>query len=130
MLLRYALIANSLFSTTSGLVLALAGPWLASVVGVGPGWLYRTIGVGLVLYGIGFWGNAKRSEINLAEVRWALAMDGLWVVASVSVVLLTPSINQAGVWIIGIVGLVVGGFAVVQGLGMRRLRHHRNPQVT
>ena len=121
MLLRYALKANSLFSTASGLVLALGGPWLASVVGVGPGWLYRAIGVGLVLYGIGLWVNAKRAEIDLTEVRWALAMDWLWVIGSVALVLLAPTINQAGVWIIGIAGVVVADFAVMQWLGMRRL---------
>ena len=122
MLLRYALRANSLFSTTSGLALTLGGPWFASVVGVGPGWLYRAIGVGLVLYGIGLWSNANRSEINLTEVRWALAMDWLWVIGSVAVVLLAPAINEAGVWIVGIVGVVVADFAVVQWLGMRRVR--------
>ncbi len=129
MLLRYALTANSLFSTASGLVLALGGPWLASVVGVGPGWLYRAIGVGLVLYGIGLWRNANRTEINLTEIRWGLAMDWLWVIGSAAVVLLAPTINEAGVWIIGIVGLVVADFAVVQGLGMRRLRKHPHPGV-
>ena len=129
MLLRYALTANSLFSTASGLVLALGGPWLASVVGVGPGWLYRLIGAGLVLYGIGLWINANRTEINLTEVRWAVAMDWLWVIGSVAVVLFAPTINEAGVWIIGIVGLVVADFAVVQGLGLRRLRRDPRPHV-
>ncbi len=129
MLLRYALKANSLFSTASGLVLALGGPWLASVIGVGPAWLYRSIGVGLVLYGIGLWLNANRTEINLTEVRWALAMDWLWVIGSAAVVLLAPTINDAGVWIVGIVALVVADFAVVQGLGMRRLRKHPRRRV-
>ncbi len=109
--------------------MALAGQWLASVVGVGPGWLYRSIGVGLVLYGIGLWINANRTEINLTEVRWAVAMDWLWVIGSVAVVLFASTINEAGVWIIGIVGLVVADFAVVQGLGMRRLRQHPRPRV-
>ncbi len=109
--------------------MALGGPWLASVVGVGPGWLYRSIGVGLVLYGIGLWHNGNRSEINLTEVRWALAMDWLWVIGSAAVVLLAPTINDAGVWIVGIVGLIVADFAVVQGLGMRRLRKHPRPRV-
>ena len=102
--------------------MALGGPWLASVVGVGPGLLYRFIGVGLVLYGIGLWRNANRTEIDLTEVRWALAMDWLWVIGSVAVVLLAPTINEAGVWIIGTVGMVVGDFALLQWLGMRRVR--------
>lgn len=111
------------------MVLAIRGPWLASVVGVGPGWLYRSIGMGLILYGIGLWINARRIEINLTEVRWAVAMDWLWVIGSVAVVLLAPTINEAGVWIIGIVGWVVADFAVVQGLGLRRMRKDPRPHV-
>ena len=122
MLLRYALTANSVFSTASGLTLAIGGPWIASVVGVGPGWLYRTIGVGLVLSGAGLWRNAGRAEIDLTEVRWAVAMDWLWVIGSVALVLLAPTINRAGVWVVGVVGVVVADFAVVQVLGMRQLR--------
>ena len=129
MLLRHALKANSLFSAASGSVLVIAGPWLASVVGVGPGWLYRSIGVGLVLYGIGLWHNAKRTDINLTEVRWALAMDWLWVIGSAALVLLVPTINDAGVWIVVVVGLIVADFAVVQGLGMRRLRKQPRQRV-
>ncbi len=84
--------------------------------------------MGLVLYGIGLWRNANRTEINLTEVRGALAMDWLWVIGSAAVVLLAPTINDAGVWIVGIVALVVADFAVVQGLGMHRLRKHPRPR--
>ena len=129
MLLRYALKANGLFSTASGLALVLGGAWLAAVVGVGPGWLYRAIGVGLVFFGLGLLRNSTRPEINLAEVQLAVAMDWLWVVGSTVLVLLAPGMSTTGVWIVAIVGLVVADFAVIQGLGMRRLRKPARPGV-
>ena len=127
MLLQYALKANSLFSAVSGLVLALGASWLAPVIGVGPGWLYRAIGVGLALNALGLWHNASRAEINLTEVWWAVVMDWLWVIGSGALVVLAPTITTAGVWIVLIVALIVADFAVLQGLGIRKLRTHPRP---
>ena len=107
----------------------LGGGGLAALVGVGPGWLYRAIGAALVFFGFGLLRNSRRAEIDLAEVQLAVAMDWLWVVGSAVLVLLAPGVSNTGGWIVAIVGLVVADFAVIQGLGMRRLRKRARPGV-
>ncbi len=121
MLLRRVLQANAVFSTISGIALvAFAGP-LAAIMGVGRAWILLAIGVVLLIFAVTLLANSRRGKINQNEVVQAIISDGVWVAGS-AVIAFMGIVSTTGMWIVAAVALVVFAFALLQGVGLRRLR--------
>jgi len=121
MLLRRVLQANAVFSTISGIAMvAFAGP-LAAIMGVGRAWILLAIGVVLLIFAVTLLANSRRGKINQNEVVQAIISDGVWVAGS-AVIAFMGIVSTTGMWIVAAVALVVFAFALLQGVGLRRLR--------
>lgn len=122
-LLRRALQFNAGFSLLSGLVLTLAPRMVGNWLGVHLDGLYIAMGAVLILFGVGLLRNARRLETNLSEAKLASALDVLWVLGSAVVIALPGTgLSVSGKWLMAIVADVVALFALLQWLGLRRLR--------
>ena len=120
-LLGGALRANASFSVLSGLALVCAAPALASWTGLGPVWLLRAIGAGLLLFAVDLFLLARRAAAHPGRVRLVIAMDLAWVAGSAVLLLVgAESLTRAGFWLVFGVAEVVAAFALLQFLGLRR----------
>lgn len=120
-LLRRSLQANAVFSGLSGLVLLFAAGPISSLLGINQRAILIAIGVGLVLYAAGLLRNAQRAVPDPKEASIAVAMDLAWVVGS-GIVIALGILTAAGNWVVAIVADIVLLFAILQFVGIRRLR--------
>ena len=131
-LLRKALRANSAFSLASGLLLTFAAASIASFLGIEETSIFdgfdgtalvRVVGIGLIGYALLLYFFTQHSEITPMQGMEAVIADGAWVVGSV-VLLLTDwlPLTSAGSWAILLVADVVLVFAIVQYIGVRRIK--------
>ena len=120
--LRRALRGNAVFSTLSAGVLvagsSVLGPWLGI-----PTLALVVVGLGLLPFALFLERNVRRSEVDPGEARLAVAGDVAWVVGSVALLLFDPiGLTTAGQVAVIAVALVVADFAVLQAIGLGRLR--------
>ncbi|MEU7836176.1 hypothetical protein [Nonomuraea sp. NPDC049129] len=120
--LRLALASDAVVTGVNGLVyLAAAGP-ASDLLGPDAG-LLRAIGVFLLAYGAAVGLLASRHVISPAATKAVIALNAVWTVGSVAAVVtgMTEFTTPGAVWAIG-QALVVGVFAELQIMGLRRLR--------
>ena len=120
-LLRMALMGNALFSTISGLTLLLAGQWVVRLLGLPETVNLLVMGISLLGFAITLVFFARKKPIKLLDGWIAVLLDLAWVIGSYSLLFVVP-FNITGKWIVGIVAEVVMVFALVQWLGIRRVR--------
>ncbi len=121
MLLRRVLQANAVFSTTSGIALIGAAKSLSTFIGIDRWWILLVIGVVLLAFTVGLVLNSRRDSINEKDVVQAIVSDGVWVLGS-AVVLFVGVLTTAGNWLVALVALVVFAFALLQAIGLHRIR--------
>lgn len=121
-LLVRALRANGVFSGLSGVILIIAAPALAPIAGIPWPTAITVTGFLLLPFGFALWRLAGRSDLQPALGQVAVILDVLWVAGSMALLLggWLP-LTIAGKWIIALLADVVGLFAVLQFLGLRRL---------
>ncbi len=118
-LLRRALQANGVFSALSGLLLIAASGRIAALIGIEQSlWLTGLI---LLFFAVGLFRNAGRAEINQTEVRIAVALDVAWVIGTAGLIF-AGVFSATGNWVVALVGDIVLILAVLQFLGLRKLR--------
>lgn len=119
--IRTALKANAAFCASGGLV-ALGGAWvLSDPLGV-PAPVLAAVGAVLIPYAALLLVWSRRRPFRRLEGWMAVAGDLAWVIGSALILGLGPgSLTTAGVWVVGLVGLVVLDFALAQIIGLRRL---------
>jgi hypothetical protein len=120
-LLRRALLANSLFSTISGLVLVIAQRWVVRLLGLPETINLITLGISLLLFAAILVVFARKKPIKLLDAWIAVILDAVWVLGSYPLLFVVP-FSTSGKWVVGIVAEVVMVFALVQWLGIRRIR--------
>ncbi len=121
MLLRRVLQANAVFSTISGIALIVFAGRLAAFMGVGRSWILLAIGAVLLIFAVTLLVNSRREDINENEVMQAIISDGVWVAAS-TVIAFMGLVSTAGIWVVASVACLVLLFAIVQAVGLRKLR--------
>jgi hypothetical protein len=119
-LVRLALKLDAVISGANGVAyLALAGS-LADGLGLSEAAL-RGVGGFFVIYAATLWTVATREQVNRTAVRAVIAGNLLWMVGSL-IALAAGALDPetlGGVWI-ALQALVVGGFAALQALALRR----------
>jgi hypothetical protein len=122
-LLRRALLGNTLFSGLSGLIAALAAVPLATFIGLPSPIILIVLGLGLMGYAALLYRMATRQPLSRNAALFAVAADIAWVAGSILLLLLGwPPFTTAGKWLVAILADIVAVFAVVQFIGLRRLR--------
>ncbi|MEV1172034.1 hypothetical protein [Nonomuraea sp. NPDC049784] len=122
--LRLALTADAVVTGVNGLVyLAFAAP-VSDLLGPGAG-LLRGIGAFLLVYGAAVGLLATRRAISPAATRAVIALNIIWTLGSIAVVVTgAADLTTVGaVWAIA-QALVVGVFAELQITGLRKTRNN------
>jgi hypothetical protein len=126
-LLRYALVGNATFSTTTGLFIIVAHEWIARLLGLPGGGGLLGLGLGLLVFAATLLINARRPELRLAEAWAVVLMDLAWVAGSYVTLLVAP-FTVEGKWVIAIVADMVLVFAVLQWMGIHRVQSHQRTE--
>jgi hypothetical protein len=120
-LLRLALRGNAAFSTTCALIGLIASAPLASALGVPNAGVLVGLAAQLLVFAAFLVWLSRRPQIHPAVALGVILADVAWVVGTVPVVA-GGTLTTAGVWTALAVADVVALFAVLQGVGLRRMR--------
>jgi hypothetical protein len=120
-LLRKALLANASFSTISGLVLVFAQRGAVRLLGLPETINLIALGISLLVFAAILVLFARKNPIKLLDAWIAVILDAVWVIGSYPLLFVVP-FSTSGKWVVGIVAEVVMAFALMQWLGIRRIR--------
>jgi len=120
-LLRKALLGNALFSALSGLTLIFAQKSVLQILGLFNRVSLVVLGVGLIIFAATLVVNARRQRVKTSDAWVAVLMDVAWVLASYVLIFVLP-FSMEGKWVIGVVAELVLLFAILQFMGIRRIR--------
>lgn len=120
-LLRKALMGNALFSTLSGLTILFAQSWVLRILGLSQNVNVLILGVGLIVFAATLVINARRSQVKISDAWIAIWADLAWVLGSYALLFVVP-FSTGGKWVVGVVAELVLVFAVLQFVGIRRIR--------
>ena len=118
-LLPLTLRINGITSVITGLALMFFEGGFQQLLGIN--FPFSLVGIGLVVFAIFVLAVERRKTLVPALVWTIIALDVLWVVGSVEVILADTGITAIGNWMIGIVALVVADFAIFQFIGLRNI---------
>lgn len=122
-LLRRTLIVNAAFTALCALALLLFSSSIAAFMGVAKPLHLLALGGVLGFYAVDLGRTAFGKQIPRSRIYYFIAMDALWVVGSAFLLWGTAlAFTEAGRWSILLVADVIGLFAILQGIGVRRLR--------
>jgi len=120
-LLRKALTGNAVFSAVSCLAILFANRWLVKFLGLPNKVSLAILGVRLIVYAAILWLNARRPMIKMTDAWIAVIMDAVWVIGSYVLIFVVP-FSVGGKWVVALVAELVLAFAIVQWLGIRKIR--------
>jgi len=120
-LLKKALTGNAVFSVVSGLAILFANHWLVKFLGRPDKVSLAILGVSLIVYAAILWLNARRPSIKITDAWIAVIMDAVWVMGSYVLIFVVP-FSVGGKWVVALVAELVLAFAIVQWLGIRKIR--------
>jgi|HubBroStandDraft_6_1064221.scaffolds.fasta_scaffold159337_1 hypothetical protein len=120
-LLKMALLANASFSTISGLVLVFAQRGVGRLLGLPETINLIGLGISLLVFAAILMIFARKKPIKLLDAWVAVILDAVWVIGSYPLLFMV-SFSTSGKWVVGIVAEVVMVFALMQWLGIRRIR--------
>lgn len=119
--LKKALTGNAVFSVLSGVAILFANRWLVKFLGLPEKVSLAILGVSLIGYAALLWLNANRAKIKITDAWVAVIMDVIWVVGSYALIFAVP-FSLGGKWVVALVAELVLAFAVLQWLGIRKIR--------
>ena len=122
--LRRALQSNALFSLLFGVAFVVAAGPIARFLGANiPSAVVFAVGVSLLPFGYGVYRVAAQSEVLPRAASIITVMDITWVIGSYLLLALAwDSFSVAGRWFVGLQAEAVFTFAILQFIGLRRLR--------
>lgn len=122
-LIHKALQANGIFSGISGLMTLLGATMLVQFFGAGTALFFIVLGAGLIFHAVTLYMNTRTQNVNRYFAWYAIAGDIAWVLAT-ALILLTNAfdLSSGGKWLLLIIGDIVLIFAIVQFIGLRRMK--------
>jgi hypothetical protein len=119
--LRRSLQLDGIASALCGALLLLAAGPVSALAGLpGPG-IARAVGAGLLVYAAALLWNAARATVSRGEALLAVVLNAGWVAGS-AVLIVDGPLTLAGNLAVAAVAAVVLLFAVLEVVGLRRLR--------
>lgn len=120
-LLRKVLLTNAIVSGLTGLIVFLFPDAVDRLIGSDAPVVVRIVGGGLVLFAAAVYATGRADGARLRSGAWTIMiLDVVWVAASVAAVI-SGWFSTAGNVVVLAVAAVVGGFAVGEAVGLRRL---------
>lgn len=119
--LKRALIVNAVFSVFSGLAILAANRWLVRFLGLPDKISLTILGLSLIGFALMLGLNARRQNIRITEAWIAVITDAVWVAGSFALIFLVP-FSVEGKWVVAVVAELVLAFAILQWLGIQRIR--------
>lgn len=120
--LRNVLLINAVSSGATGLLLVLFSDFFAGLFGVESASPFLETGIFLLAFAGFVFYEGRRSNVNTGRVRLIIALDTLWVVASVLLLVLQPvAITWIGNVFIAAVALWVAAMAGLQFRGLKQI---------
>ncbi len=111
--LKKVLLTNAGFSALSGLVLILGARWLSGLFGNANPWIFRGIGIGLLLFAGDMLATCRGLRISRAKALYFSYSDFVWVLGSIALLIAAPLSALAVAIVVG-VALIVLVFGVTQ----------------
>ena len=114
---------NAIFCIVSGLIVAVTAAPLAMLTGISLPGVFRVTGIVVVLFGLLVFWITTRADIASKAVWIIFVADVLWVLGSI-ILLAAPGIvvlTRAGKWLIGILAVIVGMFAILEFISVRKM---------
>jgi putative intracellular protease/amidase len=119
--LRRSLQLDGVASGLCGAVLLFAAQPISTLFGLSTSGVARIVGGLLLVYAAALLWNARRLTVSRGETLLAVALNAAWVLGSLMVVVDGP-LTLIGNAAVAAVAAAVLGFAVLEVLGLRRLR--------
>lgn len=120
--LRLALKLDAVVTGLNGVAYLAAAPMLSDLFDISAG-ILRGVGAFLLLFGVLVWVVGTRTTVSRAAAGLVVAVNAIWVVESLVVAGTGMGVGDpstvARVWIV-LQAVVVGAFAVLQIVGLRR----------
>jgi hypothetical protein len=122
-LLHRIFLVNSLSSAAAGIAFVIASGPLAALMGVANPLALVMLGVGLLVFAAGVYYTASREVINRRAAWLIFELDVVWVIGS-ALILLTDAfgLSTEGRWLVLILADLVAVFAIIEFIGLRRLK--------
>lgn len=119
--LRRSLQLDGAASGLTGALLVLAAPPISRLIGLSAPGIARAVGVGLLIFAVALLWNASRPVPSRSEAVLAVALNAVWVVGSLILIVDGP-LTLLGAGAVAAVAAAVLGFSVLEVIGLRRLR--------
>ena len=119
--LRRSLQLDGAASGLTGALLVLAAPPISRLIGLSAPGIARAVGVGLLIFAVALLWNARRPVPSRSEAVLAVALNAVWVVGSLILIVDAP-LTLLGAGAVAAVAAAVLGFSVLEVIGLRRLR--------
>src|SRR5262249_29238382 len=119
--LRRSLQLDGIASGLTGVLLLLGAGPISALIGLSEPTLARVIGALLAVYAAALLWNAARARVSRGETVAAVVLNAAWVLGSIAVIELGP-LTMLGNVAVAAVALAVLAFAILEILGLRRLR--------
>ena len=119
--LRRSLQLDGLASGLCGALLLVAAPTIAAHFGIAGTGIPRAVGAGLLVFAAALLWNATRARVSRVETFFTVALNAVWVVGSLILVVDGP-LTVIGNVAVAVIAAAVFGFAVLEVMGLRRLR--------
>ena len=114
--LRAVLKVNGATSIISGLLLIFLSDPIAQLLSASESVVLVYVGIGLVIFSISVFVNARVAEIKRNQVQFIILQDWLWVVGGVALILFQFfNLSVVGYVLIGVMAVAVGTYAILQG---------------
>jgi hypothetical protein len=121
--LSRVLLGNATFGLLSGLASLLLARPLAALLGIEQSLIVSLLGVMLLLFAAGLAWIAVHTPYDRRIVQIIFALDDIWVIASALALLAGwPPHTTTGKWVVAGVAEIVAVFALLEYIGLRRLR--------
>ena len=119
--LKLGLYGNAMFSLVSAGVLVFGATPVAARMGFQWSGILIVVGLMLIPFAVHVFIAAQRDRLNQSEIVYFCAMDALWILASIALLLTRViPLNSFGVWAIAIIALFVAYFLLLQLFGLVR----------
>ncbi len=117
--LQKSLLANTIFSSTSGLFLAFFSEYFNALFQLNNPLAFQITGYLLIFFALTIVLEIKKQRYY--GVLWIVIQDVLWVLGSIILLVIDPfGVSQTGNQLIVLVALIVAGLALIQYIFLRK----------
>jgi hypothetical protein len=105
----------------TGLILLVAAQPLSELLGIPAPGIARAVGAFLLVFGVALLWQASRTPLSRGEALLTVVLNAAWVAGSVALLVIGP-LTLLGNLAVAVVAAAVLVFAVLEAVGLRRLR--------